>query len=97
MLLDRQCFLDQHDRNVMTDRVENLAIGPNQSVVHLFGNEPPRSIAKRPGSDLLIEPLQELRISERHWLVCLRAAEKFQELEIDHCHFAVGCFTALRP
>jgi hypothetical protein len=29
--------------------------------------------------------------------VCLRAAEKFQELEIDHCHFAVGCFTALRP
>ena len=72
---DADCFVDQHYRYILTDRIENFAVFADQRLLQLLLHGLSGAIQDFALRNLIIHPLQERCIGERDLLMRFRATQ----------------------
>ena len=80
---ERDTFVDQHDRNVFADGVENLTVGANQAPVELFRDGLLRLVFQCASLDGTVDFLNQHIVRENHSLLGFRTAQNGQEILIE--------------
>lgn len=75
-------FVDQHDRNIFADWVENLTVGANQAPVQLFSNGFLRLVFQCASLNDAVDFLNQHIVRENHCLFGFRTAQNGQEILI---------------
>src|SRR5688572_23167301 len=82
--IERDRFVDQHQRNVVDNRVQELSILPDKSAGELAFDGLPSAIGKLSGRDRTVQPGDRLLGRRREWLAGFGTDEYFEQLFADH-------------
>ena len=92
---DGNRLVDEHDRDVVLDRIEIGSILPDKAAVHFLFHRFPAPIRHPTAPDPSIQFFDDTLVGQVHWLFCLRTGENIQQLFVDHL-IPVLCKSSLR-
>src|SRR5438105_14914521 len=76
-LPDLDPFINEHDWNLLTNRIQDFSILANQTALNFFLDWLARAIDCFSGGDLLVHKLDQLLVGDGHILVGFGAAKYF--------------------
>jgi hypothetical protein len=78
------CFVHEHDGDVVADGVEELAVAANEAAVNFFFDELAGAIFQGATGDLLVDLGDERWFGQPDGLVSFRAAQNLQKIRVEH-------------
>jgi len=80
----RDRFVDEHDGDVLPDRIEELLVRTNQAAIDAFLDGLSGAILELARGDFLVEAADKGRLREFDGLMRFRAAHDFEQFRVNH-------------
>src|SRR5262245_39837492 len=83
----RNCLLDKHDGDILTDWIKVLAVRPHETRLNCFGHNLAGAVPQLTCSDVPVQLLDKGRLRQGRCLMRFGTTENFQKLRSDHVSF----------